>query len=165
MSIFFASFIDELTKLAKEKEKEGTLEKIVHHPATQAAGYGALAGEGVHALAEGGRLGKRVQRTAHTRAGRALGTGALVGGTVFLAAEGLKALKDALRKKDDTKKEGHKKKAAAQSNDDKKKDKNKDDELRSFMMAVQQLASEKLKDASSLEGRRRAMQRRMLWGS
>lgn len=172
MSVFFTSFIDELTKIAKEdggeawhptgKEKESTIDKLVHHPATQAAGYGALAGEGAHLLAEQGTLGRRVQGAAHTRFGRAAGTGALIGGTAFLAAEGIKALKDALKKDDD--KKGHKKEAAKKTEKDSKKSKRTDDDFRRWVMSMQRYAEERLQAAASPDGRRRAMQRRMMWG-
>jgi hypothetical protein len=159
MITFFTSFVDEMNKLAKKKEEEGTIEKIVHHPATQAAGYGALAGEGAHALAEGGHLGGRAQSASHSRIGRAAGTAALAGGTVFLAAEGIKALKDALSK---DKKKGHKKEAAKEEKSKKKEDEN------TALLSLEELhalAKAKLREVSSPEGRRRAMQRRMLWGS
>ena len=50
----------------------------------------------------------------------------------------------------------------------KEKDKNKqqqDDELRRWVMAIRDAAEQKLKETTSPAGRRRAMQRRMMWGS
>jgi hypothetical protein len=93
MNPFMAGFLDELSK-------HGSFKSIVHHPATQAIGYAALAGEGAHLLAEMGKLGPRAKRFAtKTRVGRGVGVGALAGGTAFLASEALAALGDAFGRK------------------------------------------------------------------
>lgn len=93
---FRTSFCDELTKLAKHKDR---FEDLVHHPLTQAGGYGALTAEGLHALAHGGFLGKRLARLAGSRAGQMMGAASLAGSSAFLGAEGLAALKQALRRR------------------------------------------------------------------
>lgn len=90
-------FIDELNKIAKEDDT--TFQKIVHHPLTQTLGYGALAGEGAHALAERGTFGQRAQSWAHRPTGKALGTGSIGASAAFLGAEGLSALQDMWKRK------------------------------------------------------------------
>jgi len=46
-----------------------------------------------------------------------------------------------------------------------KKKEQQDDELRRWVMAIRDAAEQKLKETASPAGRRRAMQRRMMWGS
>jgi len=89
MNAFMIGFLDEL-------EKRGSFKDIVHHPATQAIGYAALAGEGIHLL-EGrkGGLGKFYK----SKAGRRIRTGTLGVGSAFLAAEAVAALTDLFGKK------------------------------------------------------------------
>jgi hypothetical protein len=87
---FFLGFLDEL-------EKQGGFGSIVHHPLTQAIGYAALAGEGIHLL-EGrkkGRLGKFYK----SRLGKGIQKGSLGIGSAFLAAEALASLGDLFSKK------------------------------------------------------------------
>lgn len=85
-------------------EKGGSFESLVHHPIVQAIGYGALAAEGIHAIAGGNYLpGKALKaRGAHwahsTPSGKAFGLGALGLSTAFLGAEGLAALSSYLKK-------------------------------------------------------------------
>jgi hypothetical protein len=79
-----------------EISKHASFKDIVHHPATQAIGYAALAGEGIHLL-EGkrGRLG----RFYGSRTGKRFQKGTLGVGSAFLAAEALAALGDLVGKK------------------------------------------------------------------
>jgi hypothetical protein len=87
--------------MAKEAEEQKDL-PLVHHPLAQALGYGALAGEGVHALMgmanPAGRLGF-LHRAAHSPVGKGLGAGLIGGSSLFLGAEAAAALKDLMRKK------------------------------------------------------------------
>jgi hypothetical protein len=89
-----------MTGFLSELAKHGSFKDIVHHPATQAIGYAALAGEGAHLLAEMGKFGPRAKRFAtKTKVGRGAGVGALAGGTAFLASEALAALGDVFGRK------------------------------------------------------------------
>lgn len=89
-----------MTGFLDELSKHGSFKDIVHHPATQAIGYAALAGEGIHLLSEMGKLGPRAKRIAtKTKFGRGTGVGALAGGTAFLAAEAAAALGAVFSKK------------------------------------------------------------------
>lgn len=92
----FEAFSDELLKLASKRK--ALFQHIVHNPLTQAVGYGALAGEGAHALAGMGSLGKTMARMAHTRPGFGLGAGLIGVSSAFLGAEGLSALMDYLKR-------------------------------------------------------------------
>jgi len=93
MNPFMRGFLDELSKHASFKD-------IVHHPATQAIGYAALAGEGAHLLSEMGKFGPRAKRLAtKTRMGRGVGVGSIGLGSAFLAAEAVAALGDLFGKK------------------------------------------------------------------
>ena len=83
-------FLDELSKY-------GSFQDIVHHPATQAIGYAALAGEGIHLME--GRKSPRLKKFYKSKVGRGIRTGSLGMGSAFLAAEALSALGDLFSKK------------------------------------------------------------------
>ena len=93
------AFRSELAKLAERRKKKTTFEDAVHHPITQAVGYGSLAGEGAHALAHGGYFGKRLARLAGSKTGGRLGAANLALASAFLGAEGGAALISHLRKR------------------------------------------------------------------
>jgi hypothetical protein len=92
------AFQDELAKLGGQRKKK-TLEDVVHHPITQAVGYGSLAGEGAHALAHSGYFGKKLSRLAGSKTGSRLGAANLALASAFLGAEGAAALSSYLRKR------------------------------------------------------------------
>lgn len=87
-----------MTLIEKMLAKEASVFSV-HHPLIQALGYGALAGEGAHALAERGTFGAGAKNWAHGPTGRAVGAGAIGTSAAFLGAEGASALKDYFKKK------------------------------------------------------------------
>lgn len=90
MNSFMVGFLNELSKHASFKD-------TVHHPVTQAIGYAALAGEGIHLLEDAKR--PRLQKFYKGKLGRGVRTGSLGIGSAFLAAEALAALGDVFSKK------------------------------------------------------------------
>ena len=92
-------FIDELRKIAEEPGKETRFQRFMHHPLVQGLGYGALATEGAHALAERGTFGKSMQARAHRPMGRALGVGSIGTSAAFLGGEGIAALQNLFKRK------------------------------------------------------------------
>jgi hypothetical protein len=159
MNPFFSSFMDELGKLAGEGEDATRFERVVHHPLFQAAGYGSLAGEGAHMLAEHSKY-KTLSDAAKSKVGRAVGKGSMIGSTAFLGAEGVAALLQYLRgkKKDNLEKKGEKKA--------KKQEEPEHEPLsvQQIVTAIQEMAETKLKKASTPAGMRDALLRRMAWG-
>jgi hypothetical protein len=97
MKTFEVGFRDELLKIASKKT--AIIQHVVHHPLLQAAGYGALAGEGAHALAGMGTFGRTMARLAHGRMGGGIGAGLIGASSAFLGAEGVSALIDYLKRK------------------------------------------------------------------
>jgi hypothetical protein len=97
MNAFQRGFEDELEKIAGKRQ--AFFQHIVHHPLFQTAGYGALAGEGAHALAGMGSFGKGVARLAHGPIGGGLGAGLIGASSAFLGAEGISALIDYMKRK------------------------------------------------------------------
>jgi hypothetical protein len=83
-------FLDELSK-------HGSFKDIVHHPATQAIGYAALAGEGIHLLDDVSN--KRLKGFYKSKVGKGIRKGTLGVGSAFLAAEAVSSLIDAFSKK------------------------------------------------------------------
>jgi len=96
IGLIYNAFADELEKVAKKKS--WSFQRFVHHPLTQAFGYGALAAEGAHALAEMSKR-PRLRRAARSKWGTLAGKGAIGAGATFLALEGMSALMDYFRKK------------------------------------------------------------------
>lgn len=85
--------------LARGYHKTATsFSDIVHHPLVQALGYGALAGEGAHLLAEMSKR-PRLRAMAKSKWGRRFGKGSIGVGAAFLGAEGLSALTDLFKRK------------------------------------------------------------------
>jgi hypothetical protein len=91
-------FMDELRKVAGD-EPETRFQRFVHHPLIQGIGYGALAGEGAHALAERETFGQGAKAWAHRPVGKAIGTGMMGTSAAFLGAEGVAALQNLWKRK------------------------------------------------------------------
>jgi hypothetical protein len=98
----FDAFKDEMAKIGRKKKGltfGGKFKAMVHHPLTQALGYGALAGEGIHMLAHMAPQGNILHRMAASRPGGIFNIGSVGTGAAFLGLEGLAALGDLLKRK------------------------------------------------------------------
>lgn len=88
-----------LDRMLEGTEKRADFSGFVHHPLVQALGYGALAGEGAHALAGMAHPESRTYRMAHSPAGKAVGAGLIGTSSAFLGAEAASALSDYFKRR------------------------------------------------------------------
>ena len=98
----FVEFAEHLGKEAarrtsRKTAKKGWFEKFVHHPLTQAVGYGTLAAEGPLAVAHEGHLGPRARKVMGSKWGTRLGLANLGIASGFLGLEGAAALRQLMR--------------------------------------------------------------------